>query len=427
VRVNVQDRFSPRISIYSLKDLKTKEIVEGLLIKDLSFTSSEKTNDKCDFTVLNTDLRFPDDPVFDCGASLAVAWGYTGHMSPVREMVVTKYTPGWPDFKVECVGKGALMHKFQDAKTWDNVKRSDVATEIAEKWGYGEGFRDIEDTEEIYPTITKTMQTDAAFLKKMADRESKKGSKFVFYVDYTGLHFHRERLGIAPTKVYQFIPDSTDEGDLKAFPTFDAVSVQANPGKVTATGVDLTKNKKVEGTASNEDTPGRPSLGSHVITFARQGTHTIAEKQAAAETTATTGARSDEEAKKQATAAFSKSSGKASKCSVHLIGDPRLIARHIIEIQRIGKRLSGKYCITEAKHDIKGGDYTLALKLRRDANNAGADKSTSTAKVNDSTAQGGNASGKDPTPYTTKIAYSTNGTHKVQFVPGDQPKGDGSK
>jgi len=192
-------------------------------------------------------------------------------------------------------------------------------------------------------------------------------------------------------RTFRFVPRNTDQGDLKSFPTFDAVSVQNKPGKVTATGVDLVNGKKVTGTASNDTDPGRATLGSHVIVFAKVGTHEINDtsagnknftddprvssgtdaENAAAESTQATGARSDTEAKKNATAAFSSSTGKASKCSLDLIGDPRIFSKDVIRIEGIGKRLSGNYYVSEAQHDVKPGNFELKLKLRRDALSAG--------------------------------------------------------
>jgi len=358
--------------------------------KELSYVSTEKKADKCNITFLNDELIYPDDPTFDCGAELAVSWGYPGNKSPLRNVIVQKYTPGWPDFKVECAGKGILLHKIKDTRSWDRVKRSDVAKELAEKWGYGPELQDIDDTEEVYDHITKSMMTDAAFLTKMAAKEAKRGNGFIFSVDQTGFYFRREKLGAPPMRTFRFVPRNTDQGDLKSFPTFDAVSVQNKPGKVTATGVDLVNGKKVTGTASNETDPGRATLGSHVIVFAKVGTHEINDtntsknftddprvssgtdaENAAAESTQATGARSDTEAKKNATAAFSSSTGKASKCSLDLIGDPRIFSKDVIRIEGIGKRLSGNYYVSEAQHDVKPGNFELKLKLRRDALSAG--------------------------------------------------------
>lgn len=387
------ERFSPRVSIYKM--VNGNPVLLPIKWKELSYVSTEKKADKCSLTFLNDQLIYPDDPTFDCGAELAVSWGYPGNMSPLRNVIVQKYTPGYPDFKVECAGKGILLHKIKDAKSWDHVKRSDVARELAEKWGYGPELQDIDDTEEVYDHITKSMMTDAAFLTKMAAKEAKRGNGFIFAVDQTGFYFRREKLGAPPLRTYRFVPRNTDAGTIKSFPTFDAVSAQNKPGKVTATGVDLVNGKKVTGTASNETDPGRATLGSHVIVFAKVGTYDTKDtggssnknftddprvssgsdsENAAAETTQATGARTDTEAKKDATASFSKSTGTASKCTLDILGDPRLFAKDVIRIEGIGKRLSGNYYVSEAQHDLKPGDFTLKMKLRRDALSAGTGK-----------------------------------------------------
>ena len=417
----MSDRFSPRFSVSKL--VNGSPVLLDVKFKELTYVSTEKKADKCTLTLLNDDLRFPDDATFDCGSTLMVSWGYSGNMSLPREVIVEKWTPGWPDFHVECAGKGILLHKIKDSKSWTKVKRSDVARELAEKWGYGSDLQDIEDTGEVYDTLTKPMMTDAAFLTKMAAREAKKGNAFLFSIDNTGFHFHRERLGAPPVRTFSFIPASNDPGVIKEFPKFDAVSVQNKPGKVTAQGVDLVNGKKVDASASNSTDTGRSTLGTHVIVFDKLGTHTKEERNAAAETTKTTGARSDEEAKKDASASLAKSTGKASKGTLPIIGDPRIFSKDIIRIEKIGKRLSGNYYVYEAHHKVKPGDYTTEIKFRRDANNGGAgtgapgaaDPSTTAGKPNDT--KGTDPSGT-PTATEPKIVYDKLGGHtKVQFTP----------
>jgi len=42
-------------------------------------------------------------------------------------------------------------------------------------------------------------------------------------------------------------------------------------------------------------------------------------------------------------------------------GDPRLIAGRIVEIENVGKRFSGSYYVTEARHEFLGGQYLVSF------------------------------------------------------------------
>jgi hypothetical protein len=125
-------------------------------------------------------------PVWKKGNLLEVSWGYPGDMAPTRQVVIQKVT-GFQVLSIEGHATSVLMNKVARCRTFENVRRSDVVLKIAQDNGYGPAQQDIESTEHLLPVITQARMTDAQLLRRLADREG-----FELYVDFDGLHFHRQ-------------------------------------------------------------------------------------------------------------------------------------------------------------------------------------------------------------------------------------------
>ena len=167
-------------------------------VVSLTYEDCESKADKLVLSVDNWDLRNFDSPTWKKGNLLEVSWGYVGHMSPIRRVVIQRVT-GFQTLNVEAHGLAVLLHKVAKSRTFENLRRSDVARELANDYGYGLDRQDIEDTAVVLSCITQARMTDAQLLRRLADREG-----FQFYIDFDGLHFHRRRLGQRPARVLRF-------------------------------------------------------------------------------------------------------------------------------------------------------------------------------------------------------------------------------
>ena len=78
-------------------------------------------------------------------------------------------------------------------------------------------------------------------------------------------------------------------------------------------------------------------------------------------------ASSPTQAKREADARFTRAESAAVVLSADVVGDPTLRARAIVEIRGVPARIAGKYRVRDAKHQITGSGYGVALKLTRDA------------------------------------------------------------
>lgn len=231
---------------------------------------------------------------------------------------------------------------------------------IAKDYGYGDEARDIEETEHVYEHIAQARATDAQFVKRLADLEG-----FEFYIDHTGFHWHKRRLGKKPLRVLQYyLPP--DVGDIMSFNVEN--DVFAKPGKVTTKGRDPLKKQDIGGEGSNSATE-RDALNPLVeVIDPATGQATFRTNTANSDTRPTT-ETSAAQAKKEADGAYRRSVQTTVKLTLELVGDPLIAAKTVLDIRGISKRLSGLYYVNEAKHKIGGDGYKLTIKCSTDGTN----------------------------------------------------------
>lgn len=395
-------------------------------ITSFSYQDSEKKTDLLKLTVRNEDLRFFDHPVFEKGAMLIVQWGYPDNLSPERKCYV-KRVKGGLTLNVEADDRGALLNKQAKTRTFKQVTRADVARAIAAEQGFGGDSLFIEETGVRYPVIVQAAQTDAQFLKKLADLE-----RFEFFIDYDGFHWHPRQVGKKPVRKYTyFLPPGV--GDIITFDVDNDVT--AKPGSTTVKGRDPTGKKTVSATADATNTARNTLAGVQEIT-AQPPTATFVEKvdprtgavtqthappaknngskdPSAASDISATSATSDAAAKREAAGAFTRTQQSAVLLNGTLVGDPQLCAKTVVEFAGLGKRLSGRYYLTEVEHEIGSSGYTTKFKARSDGTNKGKGTPKDKGKPNDKNAPAG---GDDSPPALTPVEVVNPRTGEAKTV-----------
>lgn len=325
-------------------------------VLSLVYEDTEHKADKLVLSVDNWDLANFDSPVWKKGNLLEVSWGYPGDMAPTRQVVIQKVT-GAQVLAIEGYAKSVLMNKVTRSRTFEGQSRSDVARKIAEENGYGKALQHIESTGHVLPAITQARMTDAQFLRRLAKLEGCE-----FYVDFDGLHFHQRRLGQRPTRVLRwFTPPEV--GEIIAFHIDNDVT--AKPGAISVQGRDPLQKKDIHERGSNAGTQ-RDSLAPVIEIVDPETGATRLERRNISEATRSTTESTAATAKRQADAAYRAAQQVTVEVSATVLGDPRLLAKTVIELQGISQRLSGKYYLREAKHKIDGSGYTLEIKCLRD-------------------------------------------------------------
>jgi phage protein D len=395
-----------------VEDIDEEAAVDDITGRVMSFSyeDSEKKTDLVKLTMDNRDLVLFDSPLLEKDALLIVAWGYPGNMAPPREAVVQS-VKGATQLTVEAQDKGVLLHKVSVSRTFDNLTRSQVVARIAKEHGFGSERRDIQDTEITYESIVQSAQTDAQFLKKLADQEG-----FEFYVDRDGLHWHERRLDQKPVRSLQyFLPP--DVGDVLSFNLDN--DINAKPGKVVVRGRNPITHKDVEevaddGTVDRTTLASTPeilaspepvevfnpeTLESNVETYhdsptrrhsarADAGTPGRAPPPAATGSAAVvpTTETGNKAAKREASGMFKRTQQSAVQLTLKIIGDPQIDAKSIVEVRGLGVRFSGKYYVSSSKHTISSSGYTQELKTKTEGTNKGGGKAGTSATKPDTAA-----------------------------------------
>lgn len=351
--------------------------VDPSKIMSFSFTDNERKVDVLKLSVNNEDLSHFDDPVWVTGRTLRFSFGWAEEGSPIREATIRKVNGG-RQLNIEAHAKSVLIDKIQKRRRFDNKTRSQVIQQIATENGFG-GAVDIEDTEEVFETITQANYTDAQFLRKLAHLEH-----FEFFLDFDGLHWHRRKTGQRPIKKFTYYSDpgigtiqdfnvNTDVTRkpgrirVKSRDPIERRTVEAVSENATETDRDVLQEAPVVGTPSEEER-GLFSQESGNFSEATVDVSTSAPQETAAqEVTRPSNVATEKDAKREAKGRFIKTQQTAVKMTLKLIGEPGVLAKSIIEIENMGRRLSGKYYVQTAVHTLDGsGGYDTELKLITD-------------------------------------------------------------
>lgn len=358
------DASSPVFFVWVIPQGKNEDeiIDQAQRVVQLVYDDNESKADKLTLTILNTQMENFDDPIWAKGNTVEVQFGYPGRLSPPMRCEITKVT-GFEILTVEALGREMILHKIPRTRTFEAKKKSDVVRQIATEYGYGAAVQDIEDTQIVKPFITQARMTDAQLCAKLAREEG-----FEFYIDFSGFHFHKRRVGQAPIRIFEW-RGVDNGGDVLSVQVENDVTVK--PGRVTVKGKDPKTGKPFEVTGSNEET-SRETLSTVIeIVDPETGATTL---QSNSGTPAVQGAAevqpassdSETEAKRKADAKFRKVQQTTVKMTWVVIGDPFVLAKTVGEFRGIGKRLTGKYWIGAVKHTVSSGGYTMELTVKGD-------------------------------------------------------------
>lgn len=353
------DRSAPGVRLTVFKDEKATTGLPldlGDRLTGFTFEDCEEKADKLTLQLDNFDLALFGREELMSGAVVEASWGYPGNMSPPRRVVV-KSMKGFQQLTIEGQALAVLMNQQQKTRRWESKTRADVVREVAKEHGYEGTLADVEDTKEVLDVVNQTAETDARFLKRLAAREG-----FAFFVDGSGLHWHRRRQEAPPT--HTFVWYSDERGEVLS------INVESDlvkrVGHVAVKGRDP-KDKSTIDTSATADTAKRSTLGDVIEVVDPVTGQTTLQKRHATASVSPTSAATKGAATSAATAKFVKAERETVKLTMQVVGDPTIAAKTIVEVKGITSLLSGKYYVAEAKHAIGSSGYTVELKLTRDA------------------------------------------------------------
>ena len=384
----MSDRFEP--IFYAKVTRRGQTRAERVDLSDrvlaFSFEDNERKADKLKLTVDNWDLANFDTPIWEKGNQLEISWGYVGAMAPARRMVIKKVT-GSTKLSIEAYSKAFLLDTVPRTRCFENKTRSQIAVQIAEENGFAADQQDIEDTEETIPSMSQARMTDAAFMRKLAQREW-----FEFFIDFDGFHFHKRKLGQAPLR--ELVWYNSDQGDILSFNVTNDITKRIGGRKVK--GRDPIKKKdfevEVDATEIEETLAPDPEVtkaaasGNDNRTLGPEsgprlkGAAILAGSATSVDSSAdlsswkkiefgSTTEVTAKTAKRKARGKVRKQRQATVKMKLKIVGDPLLLAKSVVKISGVGKRLSGNYYVKSHKHALGASGFGGELEVLRDGNN----------------------------------------------------------
>lgn len=332
-------------------------------VSGFEFEDAERKADRLLLKIDNFNLEEFDNPAWRRGSILEFVFGYPGHVSPPRRCVIRRMK-GAQVLTIEAHGLAMVMNQVKRSRTWSNMTLAEIARTIAGEYGSDLGVPNGTTADNIkidealdkkVPARHQAAQTDAEFLSGLAKRFGME-----FYVDASGMHFKRRNVHQAPVKALDWY--FAGDGDILSFEIDNDMTRKA--GSHTLRGLDPLSKKAVDHTADNSTR--RDGLAPVMeIIDPRDGTQTLQKR--VDESVGHTRETSAHDARKQAEGNYLQTQHTTVHLNMEIVGDPDVTGKRVVEVRGLGKRLSGKYYIREATHEISaGGVYKTKIKAKTD-------------------------------------------------------------
>lgn len=325
---------------------------------EFTFSDDDRKKDECVLKFRNEDLVLLDAPAFAKGQKLLVTFGWPGMMSPPRRMVVVA-VKGADPVEVRCHCTLELLDLTPATRREQGLTDSEFVRKVAEEYGYKGTLADIEETSAVREVIVQPNLTDARMLHRLAVQNG-----FVFYIDGTGLHWHKRRTDLDPIRsfIYQGDPGV---GSILETPSIE-IKNMAEIKTVRVHARDPITGAVVLGEAGSAESQAT-SLGNQEMAtdLGTEVSNRIARAMADEEFDA--GIMTQGEAQAAAEARYRETAIGRYKMELKILGDAQLPAKSVIDVWGIADTFDGLYYVQSAEHSVTPGNFTTTLKLVKDA------------------------------------------------------------
>lgn len=242
-------------------------------------------------------------------------------------------------------------------------------------------------------SVAQSAQTNAQVLSKLARRYG-----YLFYIDHEGFHF-KQRDAVYKKKPEKVLTWFHGEGEWLDFSYEHDDTGKSH--EIVHKGIDAANKKTFETKADNEETKRNglaarqrewsQSSGDQVLVDAPTTTAAAPTSPAAS---APTFGRDEERdvthfsgtdpalAKASADGKYRKRRGHAHGLTGKLVGDPKFLAKTVLQVEGIGRRLSGKWAVKKVTHHIDShSGYTCDFQAERDGDNGYGQKGETKSKA----------------------------------------------
>ncbi|NIM15097.1 MAG: hypothetical protein GTO45_24300 [Candidatus Aminicenantes bacterium] len=330
----------------AILDVKVEEVLNGGA--NCTLTISEE------FDMETQEFKWLDHDLFEVGNKITIKMGYgssldTMFMGEVSGLEPSFFAKEAPTITVK--GKDLaydFIKRKSDEKTFVNMSYSDIVQDIAKKAGLN---AKVDKTGKYKGSICKKNDENYfTFIETLA----KKAGGFQFSIDGKTLYFVKpgvEKKELLTLELGKDIISFTPK--LNTSNVYAEVEVRghnpANPGKPII-------GKATAGSEQNQES-------------GKQTASQIAKKKFKAKKKVITNAKinSVKEANNLAKAELDKASACLIEGDVQCVGIPKIRAGVCINLDKMGKRFSGKYYVSATTHTINNSGYKTNFKVRRNS------------------------------------------------------------
>ena len=357
----------------------------------LTYEDRDDAVDKVTVQLANHDLWLLDQPALLGGALWQVAWGTAGAMARPRAVQV-RTVRGLEVVVIEGHAHHATMDQTARSRVYEGLTRSQIMAQVAARHGYEGSLARITATTERLPAVHQVAETDARFLRRMAQAEG-----FTLCLD-------EERLVIAPpsalgevVRTFTWRPGRA-QGDVLALSVESDLRLAV--GHVEVRGRDPREKRTVVATATRTADEARTFAQVFDQVDAETGRTTTRQRSAPAALVQPAAISSVGSAQRQAAARLRRLDGDAIRVTLRVVGDVSLRARQVVALAGAGARVSGRYVVRSARHELSSEGYTTELALRRlVGGEAAAHTSVSPGVAATGASAGASAVARPPSPF----------------------------
>jgi phage protein D len=362
-----RDMFAPRFILEAADGSDLADIIGDTV--SMTYTDATKGMDKVVLAVRNPRLKYANDKRFEHGFRLKLKFGYPSNFSETRTVIVVQAAPsfpaGMPMIQLTAYDTGRDLAMGAKARNWGRVTSSYIAEQVASEFGLR---ADVESSDDERPQhrIQPANVTSYEYLARLAH-----ALNWDFYVENDTLHFHNMKTNEAPSHTFKYFLDGG--GILKDFtPSVKAAKPPATRHAGTnAAGTAAHSARTGPGDARSTRNPARREINTE-----RVDARTVPASSREGLTHATPETHPETQAR-HARAQQTRLDMSAVEATAELVGQPRVRARQMIEIQVIEQRYTGLWRVKESTHKIdERGGYTTSLKLTRHGLNGGTGSRT---------------------------------------------------
>lgn len=308
-------------------------------------------------------LRLADDDDFVTGTIISFQFGVMGEtVSALHSARMTNIDYNYTDkvtMTVQCLDLGTTVKKVTSQKIWTKKTSSQIAQEIAVKYGLDS---EVEPTTKVWDSIPQGNKSDLAFLKYLANREE--GGNFIVFIRDNTLYFTKRNLDKESVITYTY---NYGKGPVISFkPSVKESSPEAGAGN-TSVVTGFGGNAEVDG--NTEDKGG--TTGAYRKWYGEEGKFEGKHKAPATadkpkvQTHIVDPTQDKKEAKNIANSSKKKNTLKTLTADLTVEGNCLLSPNNILTMKNVAKRHEGNWWIEKVAHSISHSGYTCTLSLNK--------------------------------------------------------------